>query len=118
MKVAVVGSRTLSVENLGDYLPDGTTEIISGGAKGIDTCAKEYCTKNNIKIKEFLPEYKQYGKGAPIVRNRKIIDEADFVLIFWDGKSKGTKFVINECEKKNKHHKVYFLKTEEALDNT
>ncbi len=118
MKVAVVGSRTLSVENLNDYLPDGTTEIISGGAKGIDTCAKEYCTKNNIKITEFFPEYKLYGKGAPIVRNRKIIDEADFALIFWDGKSRGTKFVINECEKQKKQHKVSFLKTEEALDNT
>ena len=34
MKVAVIGSRNLSVENLGDYLPDDTTEIVSGGAKG------------------------------------------------------------------------------------
>ena len=39
MIVAVVGSRTLKVENLKDYLPKNTTEIVSGGAKGIDTCA-------------------------------------------------------------------------------
>ena len=34
MKVAVIGSRGLLVENLGDYLPEGTTEIVSGGAAG------------------------------------------------------------------------------------
>ncbi len=102
----------MSVENLGDYIPDGTTEIISGGAKGIDTCAKEYCTKNNININEIIPEYERYGRGVPIVRNRKIIAEADFVLILWDGKSKGTKFVIDECEKQNKKHKVYILESE------
>lgn len=40
MKVAVIGSRDYIVENLGDYLPKETTEIVSGGAKGVDTCAK------------------------------------------------------------------------------
>jgi len=34
MKVAVVGSRNLSIDDLGKYLPDGVTEIISGGARG------------------------------------------------------------------------------------
>ena len=42
MKVAVIGSRSLTVQNLGEYLPQGVTEIVSGGAKGIDTCAREY----------------------------------------------------------------------------
>ena len=42
MKVAVIGSRNLTVENLGQYLPEETTEIVSGGAKGVDTCAREY----------------------------------------------------------------------------
>lgn len=41
MKVAVIGSRGLTVSNLGDYLPCDTTEIISGGAKGVDTCARD-----------------------------------------------------------------------------
>ena len=36
MKVAVVGSRNLTINNLGDYLPKDTTEIVSGGARGID----------------------------------------------------------------------------------
>lgn len=58
MKVAVIGSRGLTTDNLGEYLPEGTTEIISGGAKGIDTCAREYAVSHGIKLTEVLPEYK------------------------------------------------------------
>lgn len=39
MRVAVIGSRGLMVDDLGKYLPKETTEIVSGGARGIDTCA-------------------------------------------------------------------------------
>ena len=39
MKVAVIGSRNLMVEDLGKYPPEETTEIVSGRAKGIATCA-------------------------------------------------------------------------------
>lgn len=42
MKVAVIGSRGLTVCHLEKYLPEGTTEIVSGGAKGVDTCARAY----------------------------------------------------------------------------
>lgn len=44
MKVAVVGSRGLHVEDLGRYLPADTTEIVSGGAVGVDTSARGICT--------------------------------------------------------------------------
>lgn len=40
MKVAVIGSRNLQVDHLEKYLPEDTTEIVSGGARGIDACAK------------------------------------------------------------------------------
>lgn len=101
MRVAVIGSRTLHIENLKDYLPDGTTEIVSGGAKCVDADAKEYATQNQIPITEFLPDYQRYGRGAPLKRNIQIIDYADIVLAVWDGKSRGTKFVIDQCKKKN-----------------
>ncbi|MCL2199413.1 MAG: DNA-protecting protein DprA [Defluviitaleaceae bacterium] len=40
MIVAVIGSRGLSVPNLGDYLPTETKEIVSGGARGVDSSAR------------------------------------------------------------------------------
>lgn len=99
MKVAVIGSRGLIVNDLGKYLPDGTTEIISGGAIGVDKCAREYALDNGIKLTEFLPEYDKYGRSAPLKRNITIIKNADIVLAFWDGESRGTKFVIDKCDK-------------------
>lgn len=101
MKVAVIGSRNLNITNIGDYLPENVTEIVSGGAKGVDTSAKEYALKNNIPLTEFLPDYKRFGKGAPLKRNLQIIEYADMVIAFWNGTSKGTKYVIDNCQKVN-----------------
>lgn len=107
MKVAVVGSRNLRVDELGKYLPEGVTEIVSGGAKGVDTSAREYALANGIKLTEFLPEYDKYGRGAPLRRNITIIEYADLVLAFWDGSSHGTKYVIDNCKKRGVPVKVY-----------
>ncbi len=107
MKVAVVGSRGLIVNNLQDYLPENTTEIVSGGAKGIDSCARKYALENNIRITEFFPEYEKYGRVAPIRRNDLIIDYADMVLVFWDRQSRGSKYVIDQCSLKKKNFKIY-----------
>lgn len=107
MKVAVIGSRGLSVSNLEKYLPEGTTEIVSGGARGVDTSAKEYALAHHIKLTEFLPEYDKFGRGAPLRRNITIIAYADLVLAFWDGKSHGTKFVIDHCRKRGVPVRVF-----------
>lgn len=109
MKVAVIGSRGLWVENLEDYLPPGVTEIVSGGAKGIDTCAREYAREHGLKLTEFLPDYRRYGRGAPLKRNLEIIAYADQVLAFWDGNSSGTKYVIDQCNRQKKKVTVYLL---------
>ena len=107
MKVAVVGSRNLTINNLGDYLPKDTTEIVSGCARGIDRCARMYANTHNIRMTEFLPEYERYGRSAPLKRNLQIIRYADMVLAFWDGKSHGPRFVIENCKKENVPVKVF-----------
>ena len=91
MKVAVIGSRGLQVNDLGKYLPDEVTEIISGGARGVDTSAREYAMEHGLKLTEYLPEYDKYGRGAPLKRNITI----------------GTKYVIDNCKKRNIPLKIY-----------
>lgn len=108
MKVAVIGSRGITIE-LDRYLPVGITEIVSGGAKGIDTIARDYAHKHGIKLTEFLPDYEKYGRAAPLKRNIQIIRYADMVLAFWDGSSHGTLHVIKNCEKLKKRVKVYLI---------
>ena len=107
MKIAVIGSRGLNVEHLELYLPKDTDEIVSGGARGVDTSARTYAKEKGIKLTEFLPEYEKYGRSAPLKRNITIIEYADAVLAFWDGQSRGTKFVIDNCTKRNIPLKVY-----------
>ena len=109
MKVAVIGSRGLTVNDLGKYLPENTTEIVSGGAKGIDTCAKNFASSHDLKLTEFLPEYNKYGRGAPLKRNLQIIEYADVVIAFWDGKSRGTKYVIDNCKKQGVQADVHIF---------
>ena len=109
MKVAIIGSRNLTVTDIQNYLPAGTTEIVSGGAKGIDECAEAYAKTVGLPLTKFLPDYEKYGKAAPLKRNLEIISYADRVIAFWDGKSHGTKFVIDNCKKANKPVVVHLL---------
>jgi len=102
MKLAIVGSRNLIINNIDEYLPDGITEIVSGGAKGIDSIAAEYAKRNNIPLVEFRPEYKKYRRAAPLKRNELIAEYADEVLAFWDGSSKGTIYTVQLFEKLGK----------------
>lgn len=101
MKIAIIGSRNVTVKNMEEYAHQAD-EIVSGGAKGVDACAAAYAREHGIKLTEILPEYERYGRAAPIVRNREIVDYADEVVAFWDGKSKGTLSVINYAKKANK----------------
>ena len=109
MKVAVVGSRSIFTVEIGMYISHGD-EIVSGGADGVDTCAAEFAKKNGLKLTVFLPQYERYGRTAPIVRNKKIVDYADKIIAFWDGKSKGTLSVIKYAEKTGKQCEIILCK--------
>ena len=102
MKIGVVGSRNLTINELEKYVPSGCEKIVSGGAAGIDKCAAEYARRQGIELLEILPDYNKYGKAAPLLRNQTIADESDIVIAFWNGYSKGTKSIIEYCKKSNK----------------
>ena len=102
MRVAIVGSRNIENEEnvyelLCRYVPVNTTEIVSGGATGIDTLAEVYAQRNRLKLTVFKPDYRSFGKRAPLVRNEEIIHYAQYVLAFWDGTSHGTAHTIATC---------------------
>lgn len=108
MKVAIIGSRDLDVD-IEKYIPENTTMIISGGAKGIDSLAESYANKHNIPTIIFEPDYSKYGRKAPLVRNQLIAKEADIVVAIWDGKSKGTAYTINYAQKIGKCTYTYAI---------
>lgn len=106
MKIAVIGSREIDNINLAKHLPAECDEIVSGGARGVDTLAANYAKENGLKLTEFLPNYEAFGRSAPIIRNRTIVDYSDGVIAFWDGTSRGTAYVISYCNKTGKPVKI------------
>jgi hypothetical protein len=94
LKIAVVGSRELNVE-VGFFIPSDVSLIASGGARGIDSCAEHHARNNKIPFVVFKPDYKKFGRIAPIHRNKEIVNFVDLVIAIWDGESRGTFHAIN-----------------------
>ena len=113
MKVAIVGSRGSCEEDylyLENEIPRNASEIISGGAKGIDLLARRFAESHGLILTEILPDYGgSKGKSAPLIRNREIVDKADMVFAFWDGRSKGTAYTISYCLTEGKPLRVVML---------
>ena len=108
MNVAVVGSRNFKelykvdgyLNDLKQFLllnnPDEPLHIITGGAFGVDKRAEAWCKKNTTCCQVIRPI-----KPTPayfLYRNVEILTKADRVVAFWDGRSGGTKFVIDYCK--------------------
>lgn len=97
MKIIVAGSRDFTDYSLLDReLSNLNIDcVITGLARGADLLGKKWAELNNKKILEFPAEWDKYGKSAGYKRNAQMLKEADFLIAFWDGKSKGTKNMID-----------------------
>lgn len=98
MRLAIVGSRDFhnydvletEVINFICSLSEDIVEIISGGAQGADTLAYRFAKENSIPIRVIFPNWTKHGKTAGMIRNLDIIKNCDYVMAFWDYKSRGT----------------------------
>ena len=113
MRLAVVGSRSIREYDLAPLIPDGVTEIISGGAAGVEKLAEQYAGDHNLKLTVFLPQYGVYGRRAPLLRDERIAWECDALLALWDGNSTGTMYTVNIARKLGKPVYLYRLPPEE-----
>ena len=109
-KIVVAGSRSFNdfelLKSSIDYLifnlnltPQTKLIIISGGAKGADNLGELYGKLYGYEIEIFIPDW-SIGKYAGIIRNKKMAEVADACIVFWDGKSNGSKNMIEQCKKK------------------
>lgn len=104
MKVIVAGSRTITdyyivkeaIEDSGFKI----TEVVCGGANGVDSLGRDWAFFNVISVKEFPANWKKRGKKAGFIRNAEMIEYADALIAVWDGQSKGTKHSIELAIKK------------------
>lgn len=78
---------------------DFTIEVVSGGASGADSMGEKYASFLGYPVKQFLPNWNLYGRAAGPIRNKQMAEYANedgngILIAFWDGKSKGTKSMI------------------------
>lgn len=83
--------------------------IISGGCRGADALGEKYAVENNIKVEIFKPDWHRYGLAAGPIRNEQMVVNCDCVICFWDGKSSGTKSMIEFTKKHNKTLKIVYV---------
>lgn len=113
LRVIVAGGRDfndkeLLTKTLDGYLC-GTRDklvIISGHAKGADMLGEEYAKEHSLKLKIFPADWKSYGNQAGFLRNTQMAryaseDYNGTLIAFWDGKSNGTKHMIEEAKLHN-----------------
>lgn len=76
-------------------LADKSVSIVSGMANGADKLGWQFAKANGVQCYEFPADWEKYGKWAGYKRNEDMAKFSDGLLAFWDGKSRGTKHMID-----------------------
>lgn len=89
-------------ECIAEKSEDAKIVILSGHCRGVDAMAEEYARKKGFELRVYPAEWSKYGRAAGPKRNMQMAMDADEVVAFWDGSSKGTKNMIDLAKKQNK----------------
>lgn len=109
-KLAIVGSRSFEdyvfLKKQFKKIKAEVDTIVSGGADGADSLGQKLAKDLGLKLIIYYPKWKdengKTNRGAGMQRNHLIAKEADIVMAFWDGESRGTKGMIKICEENYK----------------
>ena len=86
-----------------------TLVFVSGHCRGADILGECYALENGFEIELYLADWKNYGKAAGPKRNKEMAQKADYIICFWDGKSKGTQSMIAYAKQFHKPVRVKFI---------
>ena len=114
MKVIIAGGRDfkdydLLTRKCDDILKEVDhldLEIVSGGARGADYLGELYAQVQSLPLKIFPADWDTHGKAAGPIRNTQMAEYADALIAFWDGRSRGTKHMIDTATKNNLNVRV------------
>lgn len=79
-----------------------TLIFLSGGCKGADMLGEKYANENGFLIERYPANWQKYGKVAGPKRNLQMVKACDYVICFWDGKSRGTASMISYAKELKK----------------
>ena len=102
MKVGVIGTQKIEIDNLELYIPAETTSMISMEAEGVGMSAFKYAMENGMNFGRCMINPKRLRRRKDremlcLKRDISIVDKSDFVLAFWNNKSEEAAFVREYC---------------------
>ena len=112
-KILIAGSREYdnyeeAEEVLNDFFADAEDALIlSGACRGADKIGERYAEMHGFELKRYPADRKRYGRGADPIRNEEMVRDADVIICFWDGKSRGSRNMIKCAERFGK--KLYIV---------
>ncbi len=114
-RVVIAGSRDYNNYNeakkfidfcLSNIRKENEIVIVSGGCYGADAIGERYAKENGFKVEKYPADWEKYGKSAGPIRNEQMAKICDYVICFWDSKSRGTKSMIDYAVKYDKPLKI------------
>lgn len=91
-----------TMQKVEQELAEYSVSLVSGMAKGADNMGYMFAYEQGITCHKFPADWNKYGKAAGFRRNQEMADFSDGLVAFWDGKSRGTKHMIETMAKQNK----------------
>lgn len=103
MNVIIAGGREFSdygklVQAWNELVADGVlwdVTVISGTARGADKLGERLAKETGAKCTRMPADWDTYGKSAGYRRNEAMAAVSDLLIACWDGKSRGTKHMID-----------------------
>lgn len=86
-----------------------TLVFVSGGCRGADMLGERFAKENGFEVERYIAEWGKYGSFAGPKRNMEMAKNSDFVICFWDGKSRGTKSMIEYTVKMGKPIRIKYI---------
>jgi hypothetical protein len=104
MRVIVAGCRhihdTATLYRALDRSGFDFSEVVVGGAPGVDTMAEDWALMNDIPVVRFDADWKAHGRAAGPIRNGRMVEYGDALIAVWDGRSAGTRNAIGQAQRR------------------
>lgn len=102
---------------LGRFIGKVEILIITGGARGVDALGARFARAHNLQLKVVPADWDAYGPSAGPRRNEQMARMAGFLIAFWDGKSRGTRNMIQTAYRFGLRVKVVYIHTTDGLQD-
>ncbi|MCC6629698.1 MAG: hypothetical protein IT340_20150 [Chloroflexi bacterium] len=101
--------------------PEGkiVDEVIVGEARGVATCAINWAVEHWCPWTLMPANWDAHGKRAGYLRNEQMAGDGDALVAVWDGRSRGTRHMIDAMRRRGKPVAVWRVAggEEERLDD-